>query len=97
MSILEGIVNQIGALNPDEAKWAESKKIGSIFKKMATAGAKVAASTIGVEGDVIDDLFESDDKPSSDIVRLKEEIAALIDQALQKNPDKQWFTFILMI
>lgn len=96
MSILEGIVNQIGALNPDEAKWAESKKkIGSIFKKMATAGAKVAASTIGVEGDVIDDLFESDDKPSSDIVRLKEEIAALIDQALQKNPDKQWFTFYI--
>ena len=83
MSILEGIVNQIGALNPDEAKWAESKKkIGGIFKKMATVGAKVAVSAIGGEGDVVDDLFESDDKPSSDIVRLKEEIADLIDQAL---------------
>lgn len=96
MSILEGIVNQIGALNPDEAKWAESKKkIGGIFKKMATVGAKVAVSAIGGEGDVVDDLFESDDKPSSDIVRLKEEIAALIDQALQKNPDKQGFTFYI--
>jgi len=35
ISILEGIINQIGDLNPSKQKWAESKKkIGGIFKKM---------------------------------------------------------------
>lgn len=32
MSILEGIINQIGTLNPNEQKWKESKRvIGGIF------------------------------------------------------------------
>ena len=34
MSILEGIIKQIGELNPSKQKWEESrKKIGGIFKK----------------------------------------------------------------
>ena len=37
MSILDGCISQIGNLNADTHKWDESKKkIGSIFKKMAT-------------------------------------------------------------
>ena len=42
ISILEGIVNQIGALNPNAKKNESMKKIGGLFKKMATVGAKVA-------------------------------------------------------
>ena len=39
ISILEGIVSQIAALNPSKS-WNESKKkIGGIFKKIATVGA----------------------------------------------------------
>ena len=39
MTILDGIINQIGSLNLSKQKWAESKKkIGSIFRKMATDG-----------------------------------------------------------
>ena len=52
ISILEGIINQIGQLNPNKHKWEESKrKIGGVFKKMATIGTKVAAGVVGVEGD----------------------------------------------
>ncbi len=94
-SILEGCINQIGELNPEQKKWEESKKkIGGIFKKMASVGAKVAANAVGVDGDVVDGLFgESADK--SDIVQLKEEIQKLVDSALEHDSSKVGFTFYI--
>ena len=94
-SILEGCINQIGELNPEQKKWEDSKKkIGGIFKKMASVGAKVAANAVGVEGDVVDGLFgESADK--SDIVQLKEEIQKLVDSALEHDSSKVGFTFYI--
>ena len=95
MSILEGCINQIGALNPNEHKWDESKKkIGGIFKKMAAVGAKVAASTVGVDGEVVDGLFGGESS-ESDILQLKGEIAKLIDEALKSNPTKVGFNFYI--
>ncbi len=48
ISILEGIIGQIGALNSPPQHWEESKrKIGSLFKKMASVGTKVAAGAVG--------------------------------------------------
>lgn len=96
MSILEGIINQIGALNPSEQKWAESKrKIGGLFKKMASVGTKVAAGAVGIDGGLVDELFEGGEHASSDITQLKEEIAKLIDEALSKDSSKSGFTFYI--
>lgn len=98
ISILEGIINQIGALHPNEQKWAESKrKIGGLFKKMASAGTKVAAGAVGIDGGLVDELFDNggSDSASSDIMQLKEEIAKLIDEALAKDASKQGFTFYI--
>lgn len=95
ISILEGIINQIGQLNPNKHKWEESKrKIGGVFKKMATIGTKVAAGVVGVEGDVVDDIF-SGEASQSDIAQLKEEIARLIEDALAHDPTKAGFTFYI--
>ena len=95
ISILEGIINQIGQLNPNRHKWEESKrKIGGVFKKMATIGTKVAAGVVGVEGDVVDDIF-SGEASQSDIAQLKEEIARLIEDALAHDPAKTGFTFYI--
>ncbi len=95
ISILEGIINQIGQLNPSRHKWEESKKkIGGGFKKMATIGTKVAAGVVGVEGDVVNDIFNSDNS-ESDIAQLKDEIARLIDDALAQDSTKQGFTFYI--
>jgi hypothetical protein len=48
ISILEGIINQIGALNQNAQKWEESKrKIGGLFKKIALVGTKAAAGAVG--------------------------------------------------
>ncbi|MCR4872736.1 MAG: KAP family NTPase [Bacteroidales bacterium] len=94
MSILEGCIHQIGEINPDH-KWEESKKkIGGIFKKMASVGAKVAASTVGVDGGVVDELFGGE-SAESDILQLKGEISKLVDEALKNNPSKIGFTFYI--
>ncbi len=94
IAILEGIIGQMGELSPSH-KWDESKKkIGGLFKKMATVGAKVAAGTVGVDGEVVDDLF-TENGGESTIVQLKEEIAKLIEQALNQNPNKLGFIFYI--
>ena len=96
MSILEGCINQIGALNPEQKKWDESKKkIGGIFKKMASVGAKVAANAVGVDGDVVDGLFGEESSEKSDIVQLKEEIQKLVDAALEHDKSRRGFTFYI--
>lgn len=94
ISILEGIINQIGALNPSH-KWEESKKkIGGLFKKIASVSTKVAASTVGVDGDVVEDLFGTE-SGQSDILQLKEEISKLVEESLKNNLNKIGFTFFI--
>lgn len=94
ISILDGIINQIGALNPAH-KWEESKKkIGGLFKKIASVGTKVAISTVGVDGEAIDDLFGSDNG-QSDILQLKEEISKLVEESLKNDSTRTGFTFFI--
>lgn len=94
IAILEGIIGQIGELSPNH-KWTESKrKIGGIFKKMATVGAKVAVGTIGVEGEAVDELFGGESSESN-IVQLKNEIANLIDSTLAQYPNKKGFVLYI--
>ena len=97
ISILEGIINQIGALNPSSQKWEDSKrKIGGLFKKMAVVGTKVAAGAVGIDKDYVDEFFDGDvGAASSDIMQLKEEISKLIADALSKDSTKQGFTFYI--
>lgn len=96
-SILDGIINQIGSLNPEEKNWEESKKkIGGIFKRIASVGTKVAAGVVGVDGGLVDELLDSGSSQSeSDIVQLKNEISSLIDKALSNNHNKRGFTFYI--
>ena len=95
ISILEGIVSQIAALNPSKS-WNESKKkIGGIFKKIATVGAKAAAGVVGVDGGLVDELVGEEASVQSDISQLKEEIGKLIQESLNNNPSKQGFTFYI--
>ena len=96
ISILEGCIAQIGTLNPSQHKWEESKKkIGGIFKKMATVGTKMAASTVGIDGGTVDELFSVEASSESEILQLKNEIAKLIDEALDVNKSKLGFTFYI--
>lgn len=96
MGILEGIINQIGVLNPNKQKWDDSrKKIGGIFKKMAIVGTKVAAGFVGVDGGLVDDMMGDGAGAHSDIVQLKQEIAKMIEQILSDFPSKKGLTFYI--
>ena len=96
MSILEGIISQIGALTTNNQKWTESKKkIGSLFKKMAVVGTKAAVGIAGLDSGLVDEAFDISDSASSDITQLKEEIAKLIEDALSKDSSKQGFVFYI--
>ncbi len=95
IAILEGIIGQIGELNP-EHKWEESKKkIGGLFKKMASVGTKIAAGTVGIDGGVVDEVFGFDTSGESSILALKKEIKKLIEEALSLNNSKVGFTFYI--
>lgn len=95
ISILEGIVSQMIAIMPNQS-WNESKKkIGSIFKKIATVGAKAAVGVVGVDGGLVDELVGEENSVKSDISQLKEEIGRLIEEALNSNTSKQGFTFYI--
>lgn len=61
---------------------------------MATIGTKVAVGVAGIDGDVVDDIFQADDS-ASDISQLKEEIGRLIEDALAHNEAKRGFTFYI--
>lgn len=94
MAILNGIIGQIGEVSAND-KWVESKKkLGSIFKTMATVGTKVAMDTIGVDSSAIEELFKTSTGESS-IMQLKNEIATLIDNALAQNPSKKGFIMFI--
>ena len=94
VAILEGIIEQIGELSPTH-KWDESKKkIGGLFKKMATVSAKVAVGTIGVDAEAVDDLFSSDGGGAT-IVQLKQEISNLVETALTQYSSKKGFIFYI--
>ena len=98
ISILEGIINQIGELNPSTDKWQESKKkIGGLFKRMASVGTKAAVNVVGIESGLVDELFDNGAQKSSlsEISQLKEEIANLIDAALSRDATKTGFTFYI--
>ena len=97
ISILEGIINQIGALNQNAQKWEESKrKIGGLFKKIALVGTKAAAGAVGIDSGLVGELFEGGEgAASSDIMQLKQEIAKLIDDILERDGKKQGFTFYI--
>ena len=94
IAILEGIIGQIGELSPNH-KWDESKKkIGGLFKRMATVGAKVAVGTVGIDSGTVDDLFASEGGEAT-IVQLKNEISKLVETALEQNPRKKGFTLYI--
>lgn len=57
IAILEGIIAQIGELLPKH-RWEDSKKkIGGLFRKMASVGTKIAAGTVGIDSGVVDEMF----------------------------------------
>ena len=72
--------------------------IGDIFKRMAVVGTKVATQAVGINGECIEGLFGGNDKPGesdSNVEKLKQEIVALINDAMSQARDKKGFIFFI--
>ncbi len=97
VAILEAIITQIAALNPNKQRWENSKKvIGTVFKRMATAGTRVAAEIVGLDGEAVSEsLFADDGKAQADIKKLTDEIKSLISDIMEQDPTKKGVLFFI--
>ena len=96
INILESIINQIGALNPNRQRWEKSKQvIGGIFKRMAVVGTKVATSTMGLDANGVENMFNVEESQDSTVEQLKQEVVSLINEVMERNQDKRGFIFFI--
>lgn len=61
IAIIGGLTNEILAIIKDKHETkskATINKVKGLFAKLGKAGAKAAASTVGLEGDIVDSLFD---------------------------------------
>ncbi|MFN6037007.1 MAG: P-loop NTPase fold protein, partial [Bacteroidota bacterium] len=87
ISIIGGLTNEILAIikHKHETKsQATISKVKGLFSKLGKAGAKVAASTVGIEGDIVDSLLEKETTETS-LLDFKQSLQEAINQCLDED------------
>jgi GTPase SAR1 family protein len=86
-SIIGGLTNEILSIikskHETKAK-ATISKVKSLFSKLGKAGAKVAASTVGIEGDVVDSFLESEEGEIN-LLQFKQALQDAIIECLEED------------
>lgn len=86
-SIIGGLTHEILSIikskNETKAK-ATISKVKSLFSKLGKAGAKVAASTVGVDGDVVDSFLESEEGETN-LLQFKQALQDAINECLEED------------
>ena len=97
IAILEAIITQIADLNKDKQRWESSKKvIGTVFKRMATAGTRVAAEMVGLDGEAVaESIFSDEDKAQANISKLTDEIQKLLADLMAQDTSKKGVLFFI--
>jgi hypothetical protein len=101
MAIISGLTNEISRIikrKHESQSKAVLSKVTSFFGKVAKAGAKVAVSNIGLEGDVVDGFFDGEDE-SVDLLNFKNSLQDAIAECLrldkkQGNNNRGFIFFI---
>lgn len=101
MAIIGGLTNEISRIikrKHESQSKAVLSKVTSFFGKVAKAGAKVAVSNIGLEGDVVDGFFDGEDE-SVDLLNFKNSLQDAIAECLrldkkQGNNNRGFIFFI---
>jgi hypothetical protein len=101
MAIIGGLTNEISRIikrKHESQSQAVLSKVTSFFGKVAKAGAKVAVSNIGLEGDVVDGFFDGEDE-SVDLLNFKNSLQEAIAECLrldkkQGNNNRGFIFFI---
>jgi hypothetical protein len=86
-SIIGGLTHEILSIikskHETKAK-ATISKVKSLFSKLGKAGAKVAASTVGVDGDVVDSFLESEEGETN-LLQFKQALQDAINECLEED------------
>ena len=101
MAIIGGLTNEISRIikrKHESQSQAVLSKVTNLFGKIAKAGAKVAVSNIGLEGDVVDGFFDGEDE-SVDLLNFKNSLQDAIAECLrldkkQGNNNRGFIFFI---
>ena len=102
LSVIEGITNEIFAIMKNHhGKKIDNaiNKVSQIFGKIAKAGTKAAASTIGVDGQIVDELLSSGDshKPNPELFKrsLTEAIRDCLKEDKKNGHNTKGFLFFI--
>lgn len=88
LSVIEGITNEIFAIMKNHhGKKIDNaiNKVSQIFGKIAKAGTKAAASTIGVDGKIVDELLSSGDSHKPNPEQFKRSLTEAIRDCLKED------------
>ena len=87
ISIIGGLTNEILAIIKDKHETksrATINKVKGLFSKLGKVGAKAAASTVGLESDLVDSLLESEDGEVS-LLQFKQALQDAINECLEED------------
>lgn len=87
ISIIGGLTNEIISIIKEKHETKSQATIGKLkglFSKLGKAGAKVAASTVGVDGEVIDSILEKESGEGS-LLAFKQSLQDAIHQCLEED------------
>ena len=85
MAIIGGLTNEISKIikrKHETQAQAVLSKVSSLFGKIAKAGAKAAVSHIGLEGDIIDSVLESNED-TVDLLNFRNSLQEAINKCLE--------------
>jgi hypothetical protein len=88
MSIIGGLTNEILSIikeKHESKSQATINKVKGLFSKLGKAGAKVAASTVGIEGEVVDSLLEKENVSEVNLLAFKKSLQDAIQQCLEED------------
>jgi hypothetical protein len=87
IAIIGGLTNEILSIIKDKHETkskATINKVKGLFAKLGKAGAKAAASTIGLEGDIVDSLFDGQENEVN-LLQFKTALQDAINECLEED------------
>lgn len=90
MAILGGLTNEILSIIRDKHETkaqAAVEKVKGLFAKLGRAGAKAAAGTVGIDGEIVDSLLEKSEGETS-LLQFKAALEDAISQCLEEDRKK---------
>ena len=88
MSIIGGLTSEILSIIKEKHETksqATINKVKGLFSKLGKAGAKAAANTVGIDGDIVDSLLDKESAGEANLLDFKQSLQDAIQQCLEED------------